>query len=75
MSPPRSALPLPRYVRRKRLKGGWGYFFDLPSWARVAGCTVENQPLGTDYEAAVRRAEMVLLPAFDSWRSGGETDA
>jgi hypothetical protein len=75
MSPPRSALPLPRYVRRKRLKRGWGYFFDLPSWARMAGCTVENQPLGTDYEAAVQRAEMVLLPAFDSWRSGGETDA
>jgi hypothetical protein len=75
MSPPRSALPLPRYVRRKRLKGGWGYFFDLPSWARMAGCTVENQPLGTDYEAAARRAEQVLLPAFDSWRSGGETDA
>jgi hypothetical protein len=74
MSPPRSALPLPRYVRRKRLKGGWGYFFDLPSWARMAGCTVENQPLGTDYEAAVRRAESVLLPAFDSWRSGGEAD-
>jgi hypothetical protein len=71
----RSALPLPRYVRRKRLNRGWGYFFDLPSWARKAGCTVENQPLGTDYEAAVRRAEMVLLQAFDSWRSGGETDA
>jgi hypothetical protein len=74
MSPARSALPLPRYVRRKRLKDGWGYFFDLPSWARRAGCTVENQPLGTDYEAAVQRAEMMLLPAFDSWRSGGETD-
>ena len=70
----RSALPLPRYVRRKPLKGGWGYFFDVPTWARAAGCTVENEPLGTDYEAAVRRAEIVLLPAFDSWRSGGRTD-
>src|SRR5437660_261507 len=71
----RSALPLPRYVRRKPLKGGWGYFFDVPTWARAAGCTVENEPLGTDYDAAARRAEMVLLPAFDSWRSGGRTDA
>jgi hypothetical protein len=71
----RSALPLPRYVRRKPLKGGWGYFFDVPTWARAAGCTVENEPLGTDYEAAVKRAEMVLLPAFDSWRSGGATDS
>ena len=31
----RSALPLPRYTRRKRLKkGGVGYFFDVPTWAR-----------------------------------------
>jgi hypothetical protein len=71
----RSALPLPRYVRRKALKGGWGYFFDVPTWARQAGCTVENEPLGSDYAAAVERAESVLLPAFDSWRSGGITDA
>jgi hypothetical protein len=34
--PPRSALPLPRYVERKPLKtGGWGYFFHVPSWART----------------------------------------
>jgi hypothetical protein len=65
---------LPRYVRRKPLKGGWGYFFDVPTWARQAGCTVENEPLGSDYAAAVERAETVLLPAFDSWRSGGGTD-
>jgi hypothetical protein len=71
----RSALPLPRYVRRKPLKGAWGYFFDMPTWARAAGCTVENEPLGTDYEAAVKRAETVLLPAFDSWRSAGATDS
>jgi hypothetical protein len=71
---PRSALPLPRYVRRKALKGGWGYFFDLPTWARKDGCLIEAEPLGTDYVAAVERAETVLLPAFDSWRSGGLTD-
>ncbi|MCP3368284.1 hypothetical protein [Bradyrhizobium cajani] len=72
MNPPRSALPLPRYVERKPLKGGgWGYFFHVPSWARKAGCTIENAPLGNDYGAAVARAETILLPAFDAWRTGG----
>ena len=33
---------------------------------------VENSALGTDYSAAVDRAEKVLLPAFDAWRKGGE---
>jgi hypothetical protein len=74
MKPPRSALPLPRYVVRKRLKDAWGLFFNVPTWARKAGCPVKNEPLGTDYDAAVRRAEMVLLPAFDSWVSGGVSD-
>ena len=71
----KSALPLPRYVLRKPIKsGGWRYFFNPPSWARKAGCPVGNEPLGDDYDAAVQRAETVLLPAFDSWRSGGGTD-
>jgi hypothetical protein len=74
MKPPRSALPRPRYVLRKPLKSGWGYFFNVPTWARKAGCPVKNEPLGTDYDAAVRRAETVLLPAFDSWLSGGASD-
>jgi hypothetical protein len=67
----RSALPLPRYVLRKPIKsGGWAYYFNVPMWARKAGCPVQNEPLGSDYHAAVERAETVLLPAFDSWRSG-----
>lgn len=70
----RSALPLPRYVERKPLKGGWGYFFNVPTWARKAGCAIKNEPLGTDYDEAVKRAETVLLPSFDSWRSGGKTE-
>jgi hypothetical protein len=74
MKPPRSALPLPRYVLRKPLKTGWAYFFNLPMWARRAKCPVTNEPLGTDYDMAVSRAEKVLLPAFDSWRSGGASD-
>jgi len=69
----RSTLPLPRYTRRKRLKkGGFGYFFDLPTWARERGCSVENEPLGTDYDLAVQRAETILLPAFDSWLRDGD---
>jgi hypothetical protein len=70
----RSALPLPRYVLRKPIKGGWGYFFNVPTWARKAGCPVRNEALGTEYAAAVQRAETVLLPAFDSWRSGATSD-
>jgi hypothetical protein len=70
----RSALPLPRYVLPKPLKSGWGYFFNVPMWARKAGCPMTNEPLGTDYAKAVERAETVLLPAFDSWRTGGQSD-
>ena len=36
---------------------------------------VETEALGTDYGSAVHRTETVLLPAFDSWRSGGASDA
>jgi len=34
---------------------------------------VQNAPLGADYDAAVERAEKMLLPAFDEWRTGGVT--
>lgn len=69
----RSALPLPRYTLRKRLKdGSFGYFFNIPTWARKRGCSIGNEALGTDYKHAVTRAEQILLPAFDSWRTGGD---
>jgi hypothetical protein len=68
-------MPLPRYVRRKPLRSGqWAYFFEVPTWARKAGCQLANEALGTDYAAAVRRAEDVLLPQLDSWRTGGLSD-
>jgi hypothetical protein len=73
MKPPRSALPLPRYVLRKPLKNGWGYFFNVPGWARKVGCPLGNEPLGTDYGKAVERAETILLPAFDAWRGRGKS--
>lgn len=75
MKPPKTALRLPRYCRRKPLKGGrWAYFFEPPTWAREQGCHVKAEALGEIYSAAVERAEYVLLPAFDSWRSRGMTD-
>jgi hypothetical protein len=76
----RTALPLPRYVIRlwSKRRGAWVYYWNLPGWAREDGCPVANETLGTDYEEAVKRAETVLLPAFDAWRGGdapAEADA
>src|SRR5262249_50036957 len=68
----RSALPLPRYTLRKPSKHGWSYYFNVPSWARAAGCPLHNEPLGSDYAAAVQRAETALLPTFDAWCRGGD---
>jgi hypothetical protein len=51
---------------------GWFWiFFRRATWARKRGCPVKNEPLGTDYDLAVQRAEKILLPAFDSWLIGG----
>ena len=72
----RSALPLPRYVIRRwsKRRGCWTYYWNVPTWARVAGCPFQNEALGNDYDEVVRRAETVLLPAFDAWRSGTPLD-
>jgi hypothetical protein len=71
MKLPRSALPLPRYVRRLPLKGGgWSYWFDVHNIYIKAGCPLRREGLGTDYARAVERAETVLLPMFDEWRTG-----
>jgi hypothetical protein len=75
MKPPDTASKFPRYCRRKPLKSGrWAYFFEPPTWARKQSCPVKAEALGTERVAAVERAENVLLPAFDSWRSRGLTD-
>jgi hypothetical protein len=71
MKPPRCALPRPRHVEPRRLKSGaLAYYFTISTKARKAGCTMQNEALGTDYNAAVLRAETVLLPAFDAWLKG-----
>jgi hypothetical protein len=62
-------------VLRRPVKNGWAYFFNVPTWARKGECPVKNEPLGEDYQLAVSRAETVLLPAFDSWRTRGISDA
>ena len=68
-------LKLPRYCRQKPLKcGRWAHFFEVPTWARKQDCHVKAEALGKNFAAAIDRAENVLLPAFDSWRSGGLTD-
>jgi hypothetical protein len=75
MKPLRTALKLPRYCRRKPLKNGrWAYFFEPPTWARKQGCSLDAEALGQNYDAAVARAENVLLPSFDSWRTKGLSD-
>jgi hypothetical protein len=75
MRAPRTVQPQPRYVRRKWLKGQtWAYFFEPPTWARKGACPVAAEALGTDYESARDKAETVLLPLFDSWRTGGLSD-
>ncbi|WP_316192742.1 hypothetical protein [Bradyrhizobium sp. SZCCHNRI1029] len=33
---------------------------------------MHSERLGTDYKAAILRAEAVLLPDFDAWRTGGK---
>ncbi len=78
----RSVLPLPKYTSRLPLAGGkWGYYFAPPTWAlrpkKPDGrgpCPVGREALGTDYDAAVKRVELVLLPLFESWRTGGAAD-
>jgi len=75
MRVPRTVQPLPRYVRRKWLKKqSWAYFFEPPTWAKTNGCPVHAEALGTDYKSAINKAESILLPLFDSWRTGGLSD-
>lgn len=64
------ASMLPRHVVREPFGEGWRYYFLVPSKARLAGCPVRNQSLGTVFEVAIARAEDELLPAYDAWQAG-----
>ena len=66
-------LRLPRYVISKPLADGTtGFYFNVPTRYRKLGCTVPNEPLGTDYGMASgddgnggRAAALNAL--FDEW--------
>ena len=46
-------LPLPRYVLAKLLaSGAAGFYFTIPTRYRKLGCTIPNEPLGSDYAIA-----------------------
>ena len=55
--------PLPRFVIAKTLaSGATAFYFNVPTLYRKLGCTISNEPLGTDYiiacgEDGERRAE------------------
>jgi integrase len=68
-------LPLPRNVIAKPLASGLtGFYFNVPTHFRKLGCTIPNEPLGTDYGVACgsdgsggRAAALNAL--FDEWRA------
>jgi hypothetical protein len=75
--------PLPRFVIAKKLsKGSMAFYFNIPCLYRRLGCTIPNEPLGTNYVIACgddgeggRAAALNGL--FNEWnvkRKGGEIE-
>jgi hypothetical protein len=75
---------LPRFVIAKTLTtGATAFYFNIPTLYRKLGCTISNEPLGTDYNTACgeygdggRAAALNAL--FDEWntkRKGGQISA
>jgi hypothetical protein len=70
-------MPLPRFVIPKRLaNGGTAFYFNVPTHYRKLGCTIPNEPLGTDYTFACGDGgrATALNALFDEWntkRKGG----
>jgi hypothetical protein len=68
-------LPLPRYVIAKPLTWGLtGFYFNVPTHFRKLGCSIANEPLGTEYAVACgadgkggRAASLNAL--FDEWKA------
>jgi hypothetical protein len=76
--------PLPRFVITKTLASrATAFYFNVPTLYRKLGCTISNEPLGTDYTVACgengeggRAAALNAL--FDEWnikRKGGQVRA
>lgn len=57
----------PKYMEVRHLKTGDRYFWCKPSWARQAGCPIENQALGPHFETAANLARS-LNDQLDKWR-------
>jgi hypothetical protein len=74
------AKPLPRFVIPKTLaSGAMAFYFNLPTLYRRLGCTIPNEPLGSDYATACGEngdggRAAALNGLFDEWntkRKGG----
>ena len=69
------AKPLPRFVIVKPLaRRRVGFYFTVPTYYRKHGCTIPNEPLGSDYEIAcgedgVGGRAAALNGLFDEWRA------
>lgn len=68
-------VPLPRYMRPKKVRrGGLAYYWEPPHWARNGAlrngrvCPAVATALGPDLAGAIRRAE-VLNEGLDAWRT------
>jgi hypothetical protein len=67
--------PLPRFVIAKtRADGATAFYFNVPTLYRKLGCTISNEPMGTDYTVACgengeggRAAALNAL--FDEWNT------
>ena len=66
-------MPLPRYVRPRRLAGGRvGFYWIVPTHFRKLGCTIPNEPLGLNYaeacgENGIGGRAAALNAVFDEW--------
>ena len=66
-------MPLPRYVRPRRLAGGQvGFYWIVPTHFRKLGCTIPNEPLGHNYaeacgENGIGGRAAALNALFDEW--------
>jgi hypothetical protein len=65
--------PLPRFVIDKLLATGLtAFYWNVPTYYRELGCTIPNEPLGTDYEIACGEdggggRATALNEHFDEW--------
>jgi hypothetical protein len=60
-------VKLPRHMIYKTLASGiFSYYYNIPSLYRAMKCPVPNEPLGTDYAEASKRAA-TLNSLFDEW--------